>query len=91
MKFSALAIPLMFVASIAYATDARERGFLRNGMTEGEVLMKVGPPDRETVDLGLGGTERRWLYLPHARDPQTLTTVTFRGGVVVSIVRTIAR
>ena len=30
----------------AFAADARERGFIRKGMAEGGVVLKIGQPDR---------------------------------------------
>ena len=39
---------LLALASVcALAADARERGFIRQGMGEGEVLLKIGKPDHE--------------------------------------------
>lgn len=84
---------LALIAGVAGAADARERGFLREGMPEGEVLLKVGKPDHEAFVRNLRGQpeEKTWTYFPHARDPQTLTILTLRAGVVASIERKIAR
>lgn len=73
--------------------DARERGFLREGMSEGEVLYRVGKPDHEAFIRNIRGQpeEKTWTYFPHPRDPQTLTIVTLRAGVVASIERKISR
>lgn len=90
----ALAACLLTSASMgALAVDARERGFIRVGMPEGEVLYRIGKPDHEAfikVDRG-HPEEKTWTYFPHARDPQTLTILTFRSGVVSGIERKIAR
>jgi hypothetical protein len=84
---------LTAACTLAVAADARERGFISKGMPEGEVLFKVGKPDHEAVIKSVKGQpeEKTWTYFPHARDPQTLTVVTFRAGVVASIERKIAR
>ena len=73
--------------------DARERGFIRRGMTEGEVVYRIGKPDQEAFILDLKGQPelKTWTYLPHYRDPQTLTIITLRSGIVENIERTIAR
>ena len=89
-----LVVSLLAAASLgASAADARERGFLREGMNEGEVLFRVGKPDHETFVQNAAGQpeEKTWTYFPAARDPQTLTIVTFRAGVVASIERKIVR
>lgn len=84
---------LAAACTLAVAADARERGFISKGMQEGEVLFRVGKPDHEAVVNNTKGQpeEKTWTYFPHARDPQTLTVVTFRAGVVASIERKIAR
>ncbi|KNZ31513.1 MAG: hypothetical protein AD742_16040 [Methylibium sp. NZG] len=76
-----------------HAADARERGFIREGMAEGEVLFRVGKPDHSTFVSNVRGKPevKTWTYFPHARDPQTLTLVTFRSGVVAQVERKIAR
>lgn len=90
----------MFVAAVlcaasaaAVAVDARDRGFLSPGMAEGEVLFKIGKPDHEALVRNVKGQpeEKTWTYFPHTRDPQTLTIITFRAGVVTNIERKIAR
>ena len=79
--------------SATLAIDARDRGFISKGMAEGEVLFKIGKPDHEAVVSNVRGQpeEKTWTYLPHYRDPQTLTLITLRAGVVVNIERKIAR
>lgn len=80
-------------SSGALAVDARDRGFISKGMAEGEVLFKIGKPDHEAVVNNTKGQpeEKTWTYLPHYRDPQTLTIITLRAGVVANIERKIAR
>lgn len=77
----------------AQAVDARDRGFLSKGMHEGEVLFKIGKPDHEAIVKSVKGQpeEKTWTYFPHYRDPQTLTIITLKAGVVESIERKIAR
>ena len=75
------------------AVDARDRGFLREGMGEGEVLFKIGKPDHEAfVQETRNRPEiKTWTYFPHPRDPQTLTIITLRQGLIANIERKIAR
>lgn len=93
--FRILVLPLFALAcSVAVAQDARERGFIRKGMTEGEVLVRVGKPDHEAVvatNIKGQPEEKTWTYFPHAQDPETLTVFTFRAGVVAEIERKISR
>ena len=95
MKFArTLIVPLMAVACAgALAADARERGFISKGMAEGEVLFRIGKPDHEAFVANEKGQpeEKTWTYFPHTRDPQTLTILTLRAGVVTEIERKIAR
>ncbi len=88
-----VAILLVFSTSCAFAADASERKFIRQGMSEGEVLMKIGKPDSESVDTGGGATVtvKRWIYLPASRDQQTMTTVVLQNGKVVEVNRQISR
>lgn len=88
-----LAVSVLSLAcASAAAVDARDRGFISKGMAEGEVLFKIGKPDHEAFVSNVKGQpeEKTWTYFPHHRDPQTLTIVTLRGGVVASIERKIA-
>ncbi|KQW01513.1 hypothetical protein [Rhizobacter sp. Root1221] len=77
----------------ALAVDARDRSFISLGMAEGEVLFKIGTPDHEAFIQDVKGRpeEKTWTYFPHSRDPQTLTIITLRAGVVTSVERKIAR
>ena len=93
--FRILVLPLLFgVSAVVCAHDARERGFIRMGMTEGEVLVRVGKPDHEARTVGrtrVRDEEKTWTYFPHEQDPDTLTVITFRAGAVVDIERKISR
>ena len=82
-----------FASATAVAADARERKFIREGMSEGEVLFKIGKPDHEAFIRVVRGEpeEKTWTYFPDSRDPQTLTILTFHAGVVSRIDRKISR
>jgi len=84
---------LCVASASALAADPRERGFIRVGMAEGEVLFRIGKPDHEAFVMNVQGQpeEKTWTYFPHARDPQTLTIITLRAGVVANLERKIAR
>ena len=69
--------------------DPAERKFVRTGMTETEVLYKIGKPDVELSGRRKGG--QQWSYMPVAGDPDTLTTVTFAGGKVDRVERKVVR
>ncbi len=87
------ALLLTLSSASALAADAAERGFIRKGMGEGEVLYKIGKPDHEAFNRVVRGEpeEKTWTYFPHPRDPQTLTIIKFHSGVVTTIERQIAR
>lgn len=88
-----VALLLMFCVSSAFAADASERKFIREGMSEGEVLMKIGKPDSESIDTGGGAlvTAKRWIYFPAYGDQQTMTTIVLKDGKVIEVNRTISR
>jgi hypothetical protein len=93
-RFTALALLALASASAVSAEpDAGERKFIRKGMGEGEVVLKIGPPDHEALHRAVRGQpeEKSWTYFPHARDPQTLTILRFHAGRVAEIERKIAR
>jgi hypothetical protein len=93
IRTSILAAALAATTTAAWATDARERGFIRKGMAEGEVVHRIGKPDHEAFIRNVKGKpeEKAWTYFPHHRDPQTLTIITLRAGVVAEIERKISR
>ena len=70
--------------------DPAERKYLRTGMSQAEVVARVGEPDMRS-----SGTSARqgprWSYLPNERDPQTITTLTFSNGVVSNVERRVVR
>ena len=90
---SLLVVSLVAASAGAAAADARERGFIRQGMAEGKVLFRIGKPDHEALVRDVKGQpeEKTWTYFPDSRDPQTLTIITFRAGVVANIERKISR
>ena len=83
---AALSIPSM-------AADASERKFIDKGMTESEVLLKIGKPDNESEISGGAAkvVEKVWTYFPHEDDKQTLTTITIKNGRMIAVERTISR
>jgi hypothetical protein len=71
------------------ASNAAERMHLRVGMTEAEVLARVGSPD---VTVGAkGATSPRWTYMPAPGDPETTTMLLFSKGVLVDIDRKVVK
>lgn len=66
-----------------------ERKFIQTGMSEAEVIVKVGRPDIEAKGRGKDG--QRWSYMPTAGDPDTLTTLTLAGGKVTHVERKVMR
>jgi hypothetical protein len=71
------------------AGNAAERAHLRVGMTEAEVLSRVGTPD---VSVGSKGTAApRWTYMPAPGDPETTTMLQFNKGVLVDIDRKVVK
>jgi len=93
MMFRLAILCLGLVASLAFAADAGDRKFIREGMSEGEVMIKIGKPDNESVDSGGGAnvTVKRWMYFPTSGDPQTMTTITIRNGKVTEVSRQVSR
>ena len=69
--------------------DPAERGHLHSGMSEGDVLARVGPPDATTGQRG--AKQVRWTWLPAEGDPETVTTVTFLNGIVATVERTLVK
>jgi hypothetical protein len=71
------------------AGDATERMHLRVGMSESEVLARLGTPDM-TVGAK-NGPSPRWTYMPAPGDPETITTLMFAKGVLVDIERKVVK
>ena len=94
MKRILSAALILFISLFsAYASDPSERRFIHKGMSEGEVLAKIGNPDSESYDSGNGATEtvKRWIYLPTSGDEQTTTTIVLKNGRVISVASDITR
>lgn len=77
-------------AAKAETGNARERKYLHVGMTDAEVIARIGPPDMRSSATG-SHHGARWSYLPHANDPQTITTLTMVNGKVSNIERSMVR
>ena len=61
-----------------------ERKFLVPGISEGEVVARIGRPD---MSSGAGRKIVRWTYLPAPEDPATVTTLTFDLGRLIEVER----
>jgi len=68
--------------------DPAERRHLRAGMSEGEVIARIGPPDLTT---GKGRRQSRWTWMPSSGDPETITSVLFDLGRVIEVERTVVK
>jgi hypothetical protein len=69
--------------------DAAARRFVRPGMTEGEVIARLGQP--EVASRGAKNKAARWTYLPAAGDPETITIIQFANGVVTNVERKVSK
>jgi hypothetical protein len=58
---------------------------LQTGMSEGELLVRAGRPDHESID-NLGDYDRTFYYFPTVANPYT-TMVRLRSGRIVSLDR----
>jgi len=72
-----------------FAGDASERKHVRAGMTEAEVLARLGSPDLTTG--GRNGGAVRWTYLPAPGDPETITAVALTKGIVTDVERKVVK
>lgn len=88
-----LGILLLLLTSPALAGDAAMRKFIGKGMTESEVMAKIGPPDYESETSGGGAeiVEKAWTYFPTEGDRDMLTRIVIKGGRVQSVERSISR
>jgi len=75
-------------AEAAAAGNPAERRHLRVGMSEGEVIARVGPPDLTT---GKGRKQSRWTWMPVPGDPDTITAVLFETGRAIEVERTVVK
>ena len=65
--------------------DPAERRHAHTGMSEGEVMARLGRPD-VTASSGRK-SKSRWTYLPAPGDPDTITTLYIDHGAVVDVER----
>jgi hypothetical protein len=68
---------------------AVNRKFIEIGMSEAEVIQRIGKPDVDARNQR--GQGQRWSYLPNDGDPDTITTVTLVSGKVANVERKIVR
>jgi hypothetical protein len=69
--------------------DASERRHAHAGMSEGEVLAKLGTPD---MTAGRRSQKQaRWTWLPAPGDSDTITTLILVGGVVTGVERKVVK
>jgi hypothetical protein len=69
--------------------DIAQRKFIVAGMSEGEVVARIGAPD--ITRGGKGSKSSRWSYLPAPGDPQTITSLVFDYGIVTQVERKIVK
>jgi hypothetical protein len=59
---------------------------LQRGMTEGELLLRAGRPDHESIENIRHDIVKTYYYFPTVSDPYT-TVVTLRGGRILNLER----
>lgn len=84
-------IPVPLQPSYVRAVPVRGMAFdifirLERGMTEGELLMRAGGPDHESVESLWDYVVKTYYYFPTVADPYT-TMVRLRGGLIADIER----
>jgi hypothetical protein len=60
---------------------------LQTGMSEGELLLRAGKPDSESVENFRDDIVKTYYYFPTASNPW-VTAIQLRGGRIVNIDRT---
>ncbi len=65
--------------------DPGERANAHVGMSESEVLAKLGPPD--VTSNSPSRKQLRWTWLPAEGDPDMVTTMTITDGIVTDLER----
>lgn len=87
-------IPVQAAAPQPVPTAAPRRGMdfdtyirLQTGMTEGELLLRAGRPDHESLDQTYYDVVKSYYYYPTTSNP-FITVVKVRGGRIVEIERT---
>ena len=84
-------IPVPVQPSYAAAQPVRGMAFdiyirLERGMTEGELLVRAGPPDHESMEGGWDYAAKTYYYFPTVADPFT-TVVSLRDGRIANLQR----
>lgn len=69
--------------------NAANRRFIQIGMSEAEVIQRIGRPDVDAKSRH--GQGHQWSYLPKEGDPNTITTVTLIDGKVTDVERKVVR
>lgn len=87
---SAASPPAPAVAAVE--VPVRGMGFdtyirLQRGMSEGELILRAGKPDHESVENFRHDIVKSYYYYPTLSDP-FITVVTLRGGRIANIERT---
>ena len=71
---------------------AAERRFIRTGMSESEVIRRIGKPEMEARGSRKQGKEgKHGSHLSAAADPDMITTLTMVGGLVANVERKVVR
>ena len=87
-KLLLLLVLLYGSVASADAIDMRDYNLLKNGMTEAEVLYRVGPYDHETIksDHYNHIFSKTWFYIPSKKGTNKwITELKFNGnGVLIS-------
>lgn len=84
-------VPVPVPSSYARAAPVRGMTFdtfirLERGMTEGELLIRAGAPDHQSLDAAEDYLVRTFYYFPTIADPFT-TIVRLRGGRIFNLQR----
>jgi hypothetical protein len=92
MRSSASAASAPAPAVAAVEVPVRGMGFdtyirLQRGMSEGELILRAGKPDHESVENFRHDIVKSYYYYPTLSDP-FITVVTLRGGRIANIERT---
>jgi hypothetical protein len=95
MKYFTPLLLLAFAAGgVVAQPNAAERRFIHEGMSEAEVVQKIGRPHYKSATPHHGGRRGKqgkqgkvWTYPPAPDDPQTTTLVTIANGQVERVER----
>ncbi|HEX5644231.1 MAG TPA: DUF4124 domain-containing protein [Erythrobacter sp.] len=92
LRGSVSVAPAPVPAVAAAEVPARGMGFdtyirLQRGMSEGELILRAGKPDHESVENFRHDIVKSYYYYPTLSDP-FITVVTVRGGRIANIERT---